>query len=74
MVRDDEVFLISLQFADCNILLGNPNKVGRTEWPLYGTEGTVANLTVGGIEKVIDPAKNKRCDWWALGEVYGGLY
>ena len=55
-------------------LSGNPNSPGRPSFPQYGDQATALNLTIDGLVPVKDLTANKRCDWWALGLVYGEQY
>ncbi len=55
-------------------LHGNPNSPSRPKFSKYGDAATALILTIDGLVPVKDPTANARCDWWALGLVYGGQY
>ncbi|KAI1339711.1 carboxylesterase [Xylariaceae sp. FL0016] len=42
---------------------GNPNEDGLPEFPEYGDESTVLELTDSGFNTTIDAVRNYRCDW-----------
>lgn len=43
---------------------GSPNQAGVPHFQMYGEDATVQNLNVTGIDEIMDPTANYRCNWW----------
>lgn len=43
---------------------GTPNEAGVPYFRMYGSNATVQNLNITGINEIRDPAANYRCDYW----------
>ena len=43
---------------------GNPNSEGVPNFPIYGEDASLQRLNVTGIDQIMDPTANARCEWW----------
>ncbi|KAF2156328.1 alpha/beta-hydrolase [Myriangium duriaei CBS 260.36] len=49
---------------------GDPNQPGVPFFKMYGDNASVHVLELNGVRDTLDPAANKRCDWWQSGRWY----
>lgn len=63
-VQSDPIAIALQEYITHFAATGNPNQPGVPYFPIYSKNATVQELGISGIEQVMDPTANQRCDWW----------
>lgn len=63
-VANDRIAIALQEYITQWAETGNPNSEGVPHFPIYSDDATVQVLNITGIDQMMDPTANERCNFW----------